>query len=314
MGRIDEALRRSNIDVGRGTGGSMPAPAPSAWQFGQQPGGDDAPEPAGPRPSAPVAEVSDRPVTKAPADRAVPEEDGPPARWDGFDAGALERLVVSKTAGPLLVEQFRSLAATLHRAQAEQPIKSVIVTSASPGDGKSYVAANLALTLSDSYRRRVLLIDADLRRPSLHTLFGASNARGLCEALKAKADEKVATIEIGETLTLLPAGQSEANPLGALSSERMKRIVEEAGSRFDWVIVDSPPVGLLADARLVAETVDAAIVVVRAGVTRFHDLEAAADTLGHERILGIVLNAVEPAEIRGGGYYRDYYRSEPEKS
>jgi protein-tyrosine kinase len=322
MGRIDEALRRSNVDVGRGTGGPIPAPAPSPWQFGQQPGGDDAPEPAGPRPSAPVAEVSvrpvaevsDRPVTKTPAERGVPEEDRLPAQWGGFDAGALERLVVSKTAGPLLVEQFRSLAATLHRAQAEQPIRSVIVTSASPGDGKSYVAANLALTLSDSYRRRVLLIDADLRRPSLHTLFGASNARGLCEALKAKADEKVAAVEISQTLTLLPAGQSEANPLGALSSERMKRIVEEAGSRFDWVIVDSPPVGLLADARLVAETVDAAIVVVRAGVTRFQDLDAAADTLGHERILGIVLNAVDPVEIRGGGYYRDYYRNEPEKS
>ena len=82
---------------------------------------------------------------------------------------------MSKSAAPLLVEQFRSLAATLHRAQLEQPLKSVIVTSASPGDGKSHVAVNLALTLSDSYRRRVLLIDADLRRPSLHLLFGVPN-------------------------------------------------------------------------------------------------------------------------------------------
>ncbi len=87
----------------------------------------------------------------------------------------------------------------------------------------------------------------------------------------------------------------------------MKRIVADAISRFDWVIVDSPPVGVLADARLVAETVDGAILVVRAGATRFPDLAAAADAMGHERILGIVLNAVDPTEIRGEGYYRHYY-------
>jgi capsular exopolysaccharide synthesis family protein len=172
------------------------------------------------------------------------------------------------------------------------------------------VAVNLALTLSESYRLRVLLIDADLRRPSLHQVFRVPNIRGLAEALKAKADEKLPAVQIGETLTLLPAGRPEPNPLGGLSSDRMKRIVEDAASRFDWVIVDSPPVGVLADGRLVSETVDAAILVVRAGVTRFPDLEAAADTIGHERILGIVLNGVDPVEIRGQDYYRHYYGSE----
>ncbi len=88
-----------------------------------------------------------------------------------------ERLVVSKDAPPLHVEQFRGLAATLLSAQREQPLRSVIVTSACPGDGKSHVAVNLALTLSESYHLRVLLIDADLRRPSLHRLFGIRNSR-----------------------------------------------------------------------------------------------------------------------------------------
>jgi Mrp family chromosome partitioning ATPase len=85
-------------------------------------------------------------------------------------------------------------------------------------------------------------------------------------------------------------------------------VVEDAASRFDWVIVDSPPVGVLADAHLVSEAVDAAILVVRAGVTRFSDLAASAETLGRERILGIVLNAVDPVEIRGEGHY-NYYAS-----
>jgi Mrp family chromosome partitioning ATPase len=112
---------------------------------------------------------------------------------------------------------------------------------------------------------------------------------------------------------LLPAGRPEPSPLGGLSSDRMKRIVEEAASVFDWVIVDSPPVGVLADGRLVSETVDAAILVVRAGVTRFPDLEAAADTVGRDRILGIVLNGVDPVEIRGTDYYHRYYGRERDK-
>ena len=305
MGRIDEALRRSNVDTAQGTGAVAPAPAASPWRIEPQEDRD------GP---APEDYSASEPAAEAPTSRPVPEEDGGPARWGGFDAGAVERLVVSGTAGPLLVEQFRSLAGTLHRVQGERHIKSLIVTSPSPGDGKSHVAVNLALTLSDSYRRRVLLIDADLRRPTLHLLFRVPNTRGLSETLNEKTDEKVAAVQISETLTLLPAGQPEPNPLGGLSSGRMKRILADAVSQFDWVIVDSPPVGVLADAHLVSETVDAAILVVRAGVTRFPDLQAAADTLGHERILGIVLNAVDPLEIRGEGYYSHYYRSEPGQS
>jgi len=188
------------------------------------------------------------------------------------------------------------------------------VTSPSPGDGKSHVAVNLALTLSDSYRRRVLLVDADLRRPTLHQLFRVPNTKGLGEALKEEADGRVGAVQVGDTLTLLPAGNPEANPLGGLSSGRMKRLVADAASEFDWVIIDSPPVGVLADAHLVSETVDGAILVVRAGATRFPDLEAAAGTLGRERILGIVLNAVDAAEIRGEGYYSRYYGNAPAKS
>ena len=103
----------------------------------------------------------------------------------------------------------------------------------------------------------MLLLDADLRRPSLHALFQVRNSRGLSEALAATSDEKLTTVQISETLTLVPAGQPDADPLGGLSSGRMKRIVADAAAQFDWVIVDSPPVGVLADAHLVAETVDA---------------------------------------------------------
>ena len=286
MGRIDEALRRANLDAVQGTGAEASAPVTSPWR---------------------VEQDEERAAVGVPAGLAVPEEGGRPVQWGGFDPEAVERLVASKTAAPLLVEQFRGLAATLLRAQGERPLKSLLVTSPSPGDGKSHVAVNLALTLSDSYRRRVLLIDADLRRPTLHQVFRVPNAKGLGEALQAKADEKVAAVQISETLTLLPAGRPDVNPLSGLSSGRMKRIVADGAAAFDWVIVDSPPVGVLADAHLVSETVDAAILVVRAGVTRYADLEAAAGTLGSDRILGVVLNAVDPLEIRGEAYYSHYY-------
>jgi capsular exopolysaccharide synthesis family protein len=301
MGRIDQALRRANVDVGKSAGAAAPPADP--WKFEDK--HSELPQPpasAEVQPVMPAVEGQQAPPA-APAHR----EGRRAVRRPGLNAALSERLVVAEKASPLLVEQFRGLAATLHRAQLEQPLKSIIVTSASPGDGKSHVAVNLALTLSESYGRSVLLVDADMRRPVLHSTFGVPNKSGLSEALKASGDEKVSTVQVGEKLTLLPAGRPEPNPLGGLSSERMKRIVEDACSRFDWVIVDSPPVGVLADARVVAETVDGAILVVRAGATRFPELESAADTIGRERILGLVLNAVEQGEIHGSGYYRDYY-------
>ena len=302
MGRIDEALRRANLDVGQGTGVLTPEQARSPWLFEPDEGS--------------AVRALDTPSATEPgaetrAGHGEPEASGRQPKRAALDPVAAERLVATD-APPLLVEQFRSLAATLHGAQHERALKSVIVISASPGDGKSYVAVNLALTFSESYARRVLLVDADLRRPSLHRIFKVPNDRGLSEALKAVADEKVTAVRISDRLTLLPAGRPDPNPHSGLSSGRMKHIVEDAASRFDWVIVDSPPVGVLADGRLVCETVDAAILVVRAGVTQFPDVQAAADTIGRERILGIVLNAVEPIEIRGEDYYRQYYGREAE--
>lgn len=296
MGRIDQAMNRANLDAGKGTGAEAPQPEPPPWQVD--------PADIGHGPAAAFAEA---PAPKVPAPRTRPGESGRSGGWSGFDPEALERLVVSTTASPQLVEQFRILAASLHRAQAERPLKSLIVTSASPGDGKSHVAINLALTLSESYKRRVLLIDADLRRPTLHHLFRISNARGLSDALNQPAEGKAPVVQVTETLTVLPAGRLEADPLGGLSSDRMKRLVSDAATHFDWVVVDSPPVGVLADAHLVSEMVDAALLVVRAGVTQFPDLEAAAEKLGPDRILGLVLNAVEASEMRGRGYYNYYY-------
>jgi len=220
---------------------------------------------------------------------------------------SIDRLVSSSEPSPILIEQFRNLAASLNRTQRERSIKSLLVTSPAPGDGKSHVAVNLALTLSDSYRKKVLLIDADMRRPTLHHLFHVAAMPGLHEALRAEGGDLPEVIPITGTLSLLPAGQLQANPVGDLSSGRMARLIDAATASFDWVIVDSPPAAGLADASILLETVDAAVLVVRAGVTRFPELQAAADALGSDRLLGVVLNAVDPGEIRRDDYYGNYY-------
>lgn len=205
------------------------------------------------------------------------------------------------------VEQYRRLAARLHLAQMEHQTRIVMVTSAIPGEGKTLTAANLALTLSESYRRKVLLVDADLRRPWMHQVFQVPNVTGLNDGLRSESERKVHLIEVTEGLTLLTAGRPDPDPMSVLSSDRMRHVLEEAGTRFDWVIIDTPPVGLLTDAHLLASLVDTVLLVVHAGYTPLAAINTAVQAIGRDRILGIVLNRADDA-VLGQGY--SYYGHE----
>jgi protein-tyrosine kinase len=207
---------------------------------------------------------------------------------------------------PAAVEQYRRLAAELVRAQEAHDVRTVLIASAAPGEGKSVTAANLALTLARSYRRNVLLVDADLRLPSLHEIFNVSNTTGLGDLLAGGQFGRVAPIEVFPSLTLLPAGRPTADPVGILSSPQLQRLVEEASTRFDWVIIDTPPVALLTDAKLLTSLVDAVLLVIAAGRTQYDYLARAVQAVGRERILGVVLNRVTEGVIRQG--YGSYYR------
>jgi capsular exopolysaccharide synthesis family protein len=224
-----------------------------------------------------------------------------------LDPRQSEKLVVGNRIPPLPLEQYRKLAASLHHAQADHGLRVVMVTSALATEGKTLTATNLALTLAESYRRRVLLVDADLRRPSLHEVFQVPNVAGLSDGLKGNDDRKLSLIQISPTLTLLPAGRPEPDPMAALSSARMRRVIAEAAESFDWVILDTPPVGLLTDAHLLAAMVDGTLLVVRAEHTPYDAVRRATDILGRERVLGVVLNAVEPdVALRKQGYGYSY--------
>src|SRR5256712_34097 len=224
-------------------------------------------------------------------------------RTAGFYA---EKLVVTERPEQSTIEQYRKLAATLHHAQTERQLKVVMVSSAVSGDGKTLTSTNLALTLSESYRRRVLLIDADLRRPSVHEVFQVKNVTGLTDSLKAENDRRLPLIQASAYLSLLLAGRPDSDPMSGLTSSRMRRLIGEAAATFDWVIIDTPPVVLLPDANLLAAMVDAAILVIGAGKTPHKLIMRAIDALGRNRILGVVLNRVDPSCLAGGygyGYY-----------
>ncbi|MGH9173523.1 MAG: CpsD/CapB family tyrosine-protein kinase, partial [Vicinamibacterales bacterium] len=194
-------------------------------------------------------------------------------------------------------EQYRRLAATLHQAQGASGLKVVMIASAVQREGKTLTATNLALTFSESYQRRVLLIDADLRRPTLHTIFGVDNSSGLSQGLLSPEHHQLPVRDVSPRLAILPAGGPTTDPMAGLTSDRMRRLIEEAREAFDWVIIDTPPVVLLSDANLLGAMVDAAVLVVRAGSTSYDLVNRALAAIGRERVIGVVLNSAN-----GGGH------------
>jgi len=296
-GRLEAALRQAGSSLGQiSTARNDQEVFRSAWES------EDAARRVTPEPVRQRAFVSTAPAVEprpAPVPEPQIEERGLPARIDERAAQAIE--------SPLFVEQFRRASATLIEAQAAGNLKVLLVASASPGDGKTLTALNLALVLGRSYGRRVLLIDGDLRRPSLHRVVGVPNRSGLADALQAQSDVRLEVTPITETVTLLPAGPADPDPLRSLSSARMKRVLHEAAQRFDWVIIDSAPVGVVADASVLATLTDGIVFVVRAEHSQYPDVKKAMQTLGHERILGVILNGVT-----GNWDYKNYYKRPPE--
>jgi protein-tyrosine kinase len=247
-----------------------------------------------------------RAITSLTATLVATTTEVPDSRSLGGTGAGAEKLVVTARPEQSTVEQYRKLAATLHHAQVQRDLKVVMVSSAVSGDGKTLTSTNLALTLSESYRRRVLLIDADLRRPSVHEVFQVRNSAGLTECLKADTEHRLPLIQASSYLSLLLAGRPDSDPMSGLTSSRMQRLIGEAAATFDWVVIDTPPVVLLPDANLLAAMVDAAILVIGAGKTPYKLITRAVDALGRNKILGVVLNRVDRSCLAGGygyGYY-----------
>lgn len=200
-------------------------------------------------------------------------------------------------------EAYRALRTNLSFSSLDRPLRTLVVTSPAPDEGKSTTIANLAVTMAQS-GRRTILIDCDLRRPSLHTLFDCNAEPGLTNLLLAE-DAQIQLQETGvDNLLLLPSGPKPPNPADLLGSQKLDRLLATLADMADMVLIDAPPVIAVTDAALLGAKVDGILLVVKAGKTRREHAELAKETLqkAKVRLIGVALTN-SPADSSIGGYY-----------
>lgn len=204
------------------------------------------------------------------------------------------------------MEEFRTLRSRLYQAREKQPVRTLLVASALPGEGKTFTAANLAQAIVRQHERRALLIDGDLRRPQLHLSLGAPVSPGLSDYLLGEADEiSILQKSPMNNLFFIPRGKEIPNPSELIANGRLKELIERLTPAFDWIIMDSPAAIAVADAQALANVADGLLLVVRAGVTPFDMVQKVRQEFADKLVLGVVLNCIEPRE--GYGSYYSYY-------
>jgi capsular exopolysaccharide synthesis family protein len=232
--------------------------------------------------------------------------------------GMVPVVPVDKDPNPLLEkdvpqnfsEAFKSIRTNLLFSSADEGLRSLVVTSAGPGEGKSCVASNIAMALAQA-GQRVLLIDADMRRPRVHEIFGGDQEPGLSNVLAGNAKTSEAIRKSNTSgLWLLPAGHIPPNPAELLGSRRYVDFMSSLNAHFDWVILDTPPVMVVADSSIVANQASGVVFVVRADHTSKHSVRAAGEQLeaANAHMLGSVLNRVDL--VANPYYYSAYYRKD----
>jgi|HubBroStandDraft_6_1064221.scaffolds.fasta_scaffold65187_2 protein-tyrosine kinase len=204
-------------------------------------------------------------------------------------------------------EQFRVLRTRLYRLRQDWPLRSLLVTSTTPNEGKTFVTLNLAQAIASQHKRYVLIIDADLRCSRLHVPMGAPSSPGLADFLRGDADEfSIIQTDAHSNLFFIPAGEPASNPAELLSSMRMRELLDRLGPMFDWVILDAPPVLPVSDAGVLAGVCDGVLFVVRAGATAFDLAQLACQEFRAKNLVGIVLNQVEERVAAAYGAYSYY--------
>ena len=317
MSRVDQALRRAAED-GTRLAETIHSPisgvavAGDVAELAQEPFPVEATAP----PIAPPEIVEAPPPTPPvamPVERKSNEDRAEGSLLHHVDAQLAGKIVIDENTSPVSREQYRRLAAALHRSRDLTGVRVVMITSAAVGEGKTLTAANLALTLSESYQKKVLLIDADLRRPAVQSVFRLPDGAGLGEGLISTSGRKMPVHRVSPLLSIITAGRPTSDPISRLTSERMRRLLDEARETFEWIIIDTPPVALLPDANLLSEMIDGAILVIRASGPSYQLVQRAVDAIGREKIIGTVLNRATQTPAHGGDdyYYQYYHYSRP---
>ena len=206
-------------------------------------------------------------------------------------------------------EEFRTLRTRLNHLQTLQPLHTLVVTSPSPAEGKSFTAANLALTQAQLADKRTLLVDFDFRRPTVDKTFQIPISPGMTNYLQGTANLSDIIMRVGDSnLYVVTAGDAVPNPLELLNLKECSSLIAGLRNHFDWVILDSPPLLFAADGNLLATMCDGTMLVVRIGTTTYDSVARAVQSLCENNVLGIVVNGARRGELYSKyTYYHDYY-------
>lgn len=212
--------------------------------------------------------------------------------------------ILEKDPKSMAAESYRTLRTNIQYSSFDKEYKIIMVTSSEPGEGKSTIAGNLALSFAQD-GKRVLLIDCDLRKPSLHKKFKISNLVGLSDVLIGKEDLKTALHRYNENLVVLTSGKLPPNPSEMLSSKAMSNLLKELKNVFDYIILDTPPVQAVTDSQILSTKADGTILVIRAEKTKKDSVQNALGLLKkvNANIIGTVLNGIESSRNKYYYYY-----------
>ena len=292
MSRINDALRRANLERERTGAPQVPGPATAG-------GADLAAR------SLAEAKAAVHPNGNEASRAAVLlnlfRERCAPTEWAPRPAAA--QFLRRGSAGPGS-EELRTLRSRLDLVREGKPLRKLLITSAIPGEGKSFVAANLALVMAWRTESNVLLIDGDLRSPQLHRSLGAPAEPGLCDYLMGNADE-FAIVKRGpvENLFFIPGGSEPGSAGELIANGRLKGLLQRLAVAFDWILIDTPPVVPVADAKLIGELCDGVLMVVQAGLAPAEVAQRALLEFKSRPFVGVVLNRAEPLPWYGYKYY-----------
>ncbi len=230
-------------------------------------------------------------------------------KWN-VEAGRVEpRLVTITHPHSTYCEEYRSLRTQIIHKSQRQKLKSIVVASINASEGKSITALNFSWLLAQTDGVKALIIDSDLRMPSLTDYLGIETDRGLSHILAGKATLKDSIIRLEPAgLHLLPGGEARSDVAELISGPKFKEILREAREMFDFVIIDAPPLGIFTDAAVLINHADGAIMVVRSGKTRYSMVERILESVPRDRMLGVVLNQSEDV-LDETHYNYGYYKS-----
>ena len=214
--------------------------------------------------------------------------------------------IVEKKPKSVASEAYRSLRTNIQYSSFDNKYQTLVVTSANPGEGKTTVAGNLALALAQG-ESKVLLVDCDMRRPSIHKTFKISNTYGISDLLVGNKKLESVANKYNDNLSIVPAGKIPPNPAEMLASKAMTAFLEEMKNYFDYIVLDTPPLRAVTDAQVLSTKVDGSLIVVRAGVTKKDAVHNAVSIINkvNGTIIGTVLNGADNSKDKYYYYYGD---------